>query len=47
MRVSACTAPRTSFCSEDSFANELILLHNVSHPNIMHFYDAQVVRTAA
>ena len=28
--------------AEGSFANELMLLHNVSHPNIVHLYDAHV-----
>jgi len=34
--------PKKSSCSEGSFANELMLLHNVSHPNIVRFYDAHV-----
>jgi len=34
--------PKKSACSEGSFANELMLLHNVSHPNIVRFYDAHV-----
>jgi len=34
--------PKKSGCSEGSFANELMLLHNVSHPNIVRFYDAHV-----